>query len=86
MPCSQSDVPNFDAIKASKMWNQTLPAWRPMFTPKYVIASLLLLGPVFVALGVHIRETSRSVRLSPRGIPSASTRLAADASRYAQRR
>jgi hypothetical protein len=38
-----------------------LPAWTPILTPKVVIATFLVLGVVFIPLGVLFLTTSNAV-------------------------
>jgi hypothetical protein len=52
---------DFETMQVSRLWNQKLPAWRPMFTPSHVVIALVVGGPVFIALGVLIMAASNEV-------------------------
>lgn len=47
--------------KDSAFRQQRLPAWQPVFDPKWVIATFLLVGIVFIPIGVAVLVTSNSI-------------------------
>lgn len=52
---------SLDAVRASALWTQKLPSWKPMFTPQYFIAVLVVVGAAFVAVGVGVAGASAGV-------------------------
>jgi hypothetical protein len=41
---------------------QRLKAWQPILTPKWVVGTFVLIGVVFVPIGIALLSTSDSVR------------------------
>lgn len=47
----EEHIVTYEELAASKLYSQTLPAWMPMFTPKWTILAFFIAGPIFAGIG-----------------------------------
>lgn len=61
-PSSPAAVPKSKRPSENEFMQQRLPAWQPILTPRWVVATFLLIGIPFVILGFVLKAASDGVR------------------------